>query len=480
MRFSPLFFFFIFLFSFSHVHFSTRCYGGTAALLSAVNWVESRAWDGRRLALVVATDVAVYAAGPARPAGGGGAVAMLVGPDAPLDLERGLAGAWMSDEWDFYKPAGCGLWPVVDGARSVAAYLKGLDACWAALCDKADARLAAASAAEEGERNGENQGKSDEGGRRQSQKKPSPSPRPPFSLSDVDHVVMHAPYGKLLRKGFARMAVADERRRRAREEGGEGGEEEQKGKARRIVGPGPDFDERAAVKSTAASFDAYVGPSCWLAAESGNMCAASVHAGLAALVEEKGGKSSEGSRSGGGRERGLEGARILVYSYGSGAAACLFSVTARQVSDASGKFTLEKLASSLKISEALAKRRRATPADFTKALALAEARWGACDYRPTREAIDAVAPGVWYLEEVDEKHRRRYERKPLAVEVEEKKEKEAKEGGGGASSPGNGNNSSSSSSTRPFPPPPSDASRLAAGASADNLVADLLEKLSAG
>lgn len=58
------------------------CYGGTAALFNAVNWVESRAWDGR-LALVVAADIAMYAAGPARPSGGCGAIAMLIG-EAPL------------------------------------------------------------------------------------------------------------------------------------------------------------------------------------------------------------------------------------------------------------------------------------------------------------------------------------------------------------------------------------------------------------
>ena len=54
------------------------CYGGTAALLNAVDWVESAAWDGR-LAVVVAADVAVYAPGPARPTGGCGAVALLIG-----------------------------------------------------------------------------------------------------------------------------------------------------------------------------------------------------------------------------------------------------------------------------------------------------------------------------------------------------------------------------------------------------------------
>lgn len=46
-------------------------------------------WDGR-YALVVCGDIAVYEAGPARPTGGCGAVAMLIGPDAPLVLEPGL------------------------------------------------------------------------------------------------------------------------------------------------------------------------------------------------------------------------------------------------------------------------------------------------------------------------------------------------------------------------------------------------------
>ena len=39
--------------------------------------------------MVVAADIAVYASGNARPTGGAGAVAMLVGPNAPLVFERG-------------------------------------------------------------------------------------------------------------------------------------------------------------------------------------------------------------------------------------------------------------------------------------------------------------------------------------------------------------------------------------------------------
>ena len=42
-----------------------------------------------RYALVVAGDIAVYATGNARPTGGVGAVALLIGPNAPLIFDRG-------------------------------------------------------------------------------------------------------------------------------------------------------------------------------------------------------------------------------------------------------------------------------------------------------------------------------------------------------------------------------------------------------
>ena len=55
------------------------CYGGTAALLNAVAWVESDGcWDGR-YAIVVAADIATYARGPARPTCGAGTNNNIVG-----------------------------------------------------------------------------------------------------------------------------------------------------------------------------------------------------------------------------------------------------------------------------------------------------------------------------------------------------------------------------------------------------------------
>jgi hydroxymethylglutaryl-CoA synthase len=63
------------------------CYGSTAALFNAINWVESSSWDGRN-AIVVAGDIAIYAEGSARPAGGAGACAILIGPNAPIVFDR--------------------------------------------------------------------------------------------------------------------------------------------------------------------------------------------------------------------------------------------------------------------------------------------------------------------------------------------------------------------------------------------------------
>ena len=95
------------------------CYGSTAALFNAINWVESSSWDGRN-AIVFAGDIAIYAEGGARPVGGAGAVAMLIGPDAPLAFEReprvydmsvwvliinlAIHGTYMANTYDFYKP----------------------------------------------------------------------------------------------------------------------------------------------------------------------------------------------------------------------------------------------------------------------------------------------------------------------------------------------------------------------------------------
>lgn len=68
---------------------TNACYGGFNAFSNAVNWIESSSWDGRK-AIVIAGDLALYASGAARPTSGAGVVAMLVGPNAPIVVERGM------------------------------------------------------------------------------------------------------------------------------------------------------------------------------------------------------------------------------------------------------------------------------------------------------------------------------------------------------------------------------------------------------
>ncbi|KAK6063571.1 Hydroxymethylglutaryl-CoA synthase 1 [Seiridium cupressi] len=79
------------------------CYGGTSALFNAVNWVQSRSWDGRD-AVVVAFDIALYDQPASRPTGGAGCVAMLIGPNASLSLDPSLKGVYITNTYDFYKP----------------------------------------------------------------------------------------------------------------------------------------------------------------------------------------------------------------------------------------------------------------------------------------------------------------------------------------------------------------------------------------
>ena len=54
------------------------CYGGTFALFTCIDWMHSPSYDGR-YGIVVCTDEAIYPKGPARPTGGAGALALLVG-----------------------------------------------------------------------------------------------------------------------------------------------------------------------------------------------------------------------------------------------------------------------------------------------------------------------------------------------------------------------------------------------------------------
>ncbi|KAJ1253984.1 hypothetical protein BS78_K142400 [Paspalum vaginatum] len=132
---------------------SNACYGGTAALLNCVNWVESKSWDGR-YGLVVCTDNA-----------GAAAIAMLIAPDAPISFERKYKSSHMAHVYGFYKPDLASEYPVVDGKLSQTCCLMALDSCYRQFCAKYEKLV--------GEQ---------------------------FSLSDADYCVFHSPYNKLVQK----------------------------------------------------------------------------------------------------------------------------------------------------------------------------------------------------------------------------------------------------------------------------------------
>lgn len=99
------------------------CYGGTAGLMAAVEWIASGAADDRA-ALVICSDIARYGVGTAgEPTQGAGAVAMVVASNPALvELDVGISGAASTHVHDFWRPLGLRE-AQVDGHYSVQCYL---------------------------------------------------------------------------------------------------------------------------------------------------------------------------------------------------------------------------------------------------------------------------------------------------------------------------------------------------------------------
>jgi hydroxymethylglutaryl-CoA synthase len=247
------------------------CYSGTAAFFDAINWIQDDEWDGRR-AIVVAVDIAEYAPGPARPTGGAGAVAMLIGPNPVISLQRGRA-SFMKNTYDFYKPYLSSPFPVVDGKLSNECYLESVDECYKKLCEK----------------------------RRQRQKKDT-------DLEDWDYCVFHSPYNKLVQKSFGRLMYNDFLMHPEKEEYANLQEflklDPSKTRSDRAV-------YKAFAKASKALYQDKVTPSTILPKAIGNCYSASVYIALASLIVE-----AEASD--------LQDANVLTFSYGSGLCSSIF------------------------------------------------------------------------------------------------------------------------------------------------------------
>jgi hydroxymethylglutaryl-CoA synthase len=111
------------------------CYGGTAGLLNALDWIASGSARGRK-ALVICTDVARYRlSSPGEPTQGAGAIAMIVSENPRLvELEVGVSGSYTKDVNDFWRPLHSKD-AYVDGQLSVQCYLDAISGAYRAWKD---------------------------------------------------------------------------------------------------------------------------------------------------------------------------------------------------------------------------------------------------------------------------------------------------------------------------------------------------------
>jgi hydroxymethylglutaryl-CoA synthase len=71
----------------------------------------------------------VYPKGPARPTGGCGAIAMLIGPNAPIVFDN-IRSTYIDNAYDFYKPDPNSEYPTVDGHLSMNVYLTAISSAY--------------------------------------------------------------------------------------------------------------------------------------------------------------------------------------------------------------------------------------------------------------------------------------------------------------------------------------------------------------
>ena len=324
------------------------CYGGTSALFNALHWIESSAWDGR-MAIVVASDIAVYSRGPARPTGGAGAVAMLIGPDAPICLQNGIRGSYMQHEYDFFKPDLRSEYPVVDGHYSVQCYTRALDACYRAYKTREEALRGGIDRSHfngltiNGDLYGNSNGKNgvsrlngDSAAKEEKLGKKLLSDR-------FDYMCFHSPTSKLVAKSFARLvyndyiALPDHEAFKDLDLSLSSIDYMESLGDRRI--------EKAFMNLTAETFTRRVKPGMTCPNLCGNMYTASLYSALVSMISNL--SPAE-----------LLGKSVGMFSYGSGLASTLFSV--KVIGDTS------EMRSALNIAQRLEERLLIDPASFEK------------------------------------------------------------------------------------------------------------------
>ncbi|KAK5172494.1 Hydroxymethylglutaryl-CoA synthase-like protein AKT4-1 [Oleoguttula sp. CCFEE 6159] len=335
------------------------CYGGTNALFNSVAWVESSAWDGRD-AIVVAGDIALYKKGNARPTGGAGCVAMLVGPNAPVAFEPGLRGSYIVHAYDFYKPDLTSEYPIVDGQFSIKCYTEAVDACYKAYNEregKLKAQMNGSAAHETVE----------------------------APVDRFDYMCFHAPTCKLVSKSYARLLYNDYLA------------DPSNPVFESVPAEIKDIDYEKSISDRTVEktfmglakkrFTQRVQPSIEVPTMCGNMYCASVYASLVSLL------SNIDSET-------LQGKRIGIFSYGSGLASSMFSLKVK------GDTTQMK--EKLDLHRRLEGRRTVAPEVYDEMCNLREKAHLQRSYTP-KGKTETIFPGTYYLTGIDDMFRRSYE-----------------------------------------------------------------------
>ncbi|OCF39192.1 hydroxymethylglutaryl-CoA synthase [Kwoniella heveanensis CBS 569] len=381
------------------------CYGSTAALFNCVNWIQSESWDGRN-AIVMCGDIAIYKEGSARPVGGMGACAMLIGPDAPLVLEP-IHGTHIANTWDFYKPDLSAEYPTVDGPWTIAAYLGALDAAYSTYVEKAaksraraakKLSLASVSAAVSeiagaaskfvnginGEPVNGTNGHAANGNGNATAEASSEG-----GIDEFDYVCLHSPYGKLVQKGHARMFYNDYIRNPSSPKFANVPETVSTDKTKTYTDKAV---EKTFVGVAAEHYKSAVVPGSDCVARCGNMYTASLYGALASVIASA--------------PEGLEtGKRIGMYAFGSGCAASFYALRVNG--------STKEIADKMQLKERLASMDVRPCEEYVTALKLREENHNAVKYAP-QGSLDNIWPGAYYLEGVDELYRRTYAVKPVA------------------------------------------------------------------
>lgn len=136
-----------------------------------------------------------------------------------------------------------------------------------------------------------------------------------------------------------------------------------------------------------ADYDRMVAPSELLTKECGNSYCGSLYAGLLSLVANKADE--------------LKDKRVMMFSYGSGLAATLFSIKVRE--------DVRSIRDKADIHNRLARRTRVTPQEFTRMLDYREQTYTKFDYKP-QAPVSSLLKGTFYLDNVDKLERRFYGR----------------------------------------------------------------------